>query len=159
MLVKPGMVRASAWFSSNFYRITPGLVGVDRDENRRGVLVCDTSTVPTAVFKEQILPFIAHRQTWNSLRLTSMNVRDVMQSAASLSWPWPERVRLFEIEQTTSSNSSALAYSFKGNTDGYYTQFYVDELPKKNDQWVYIPYRLDPLLITDRDYGLEIIVQ
>ena len=70
-----------------------------------------------------------------------------------------ERVRLFEIEQTTSSNSSELAYSFKGNTDGYYTQFFVDELPKKNDAWVYIPYRLDPLLITDREYGLEIIVQ
>lgn len=70
-----------------------------------------------------------------------------------------ERVRLFEIEQTTSSNSSALLYSFKGDTDGYYTTFYVDELPKKNDKWVYIPYRLDPLLITDREYGLEIIVQ
>ena len=70
-----------------------------------------------------------------------------------------ERVRLFEIEQTTSSNSSALAYSFKGSTDGYYTQFYVDELPKRNEEWVYIPYRLDPMLITDRDYGLEIIVQ
>lgn len=70
-----------------------------------------------------------------------------------------ERVRFFELEQTRSSNSSALAYSFNGNTDGYYTQFDVEELPQRNETWYYIPYRLDPLLITDREYGLDIIVQ
>ncbi len=70
-----------------------------------------------------------------------------------------ERVRLYELEQTgSSSNASELIYSFRGNTDGYYTQFYTDELPKKNDQHVFIPYRSDPLHITDRQYGIEILV-
>ncbi len=70
-----------------------------------------------------------------------------------------ERVRLFEIEQTNSSNSAELAYSFRGNTDGYYTTLYVEELPQKNDEHIYIPFRRDPLLITDRQYGLQIIVR
>lgn len=69
-----------------------------------------------------------------------------------------DRVRLFEIEQTSSSNSSALAYSFKGSTDGFYTTFFVEELPQKSDEHIYIPFRRDPLLITDRQYGLQIIV-
>lgn len=69
-----------------------------------------------------------------------------------------DRVRLFEIEQTTSSNSSALAYSFKGSTDGFYTTFFVEELPQKSEEHIYIPFRRDPLLITDRQYGLQIIV-
>lgn len=70
-----------------------------------------------------------------------------------------ERVRLFEIEQTgSSSNASELIYSFKGNSDGYYTQFWVEDLPKKNDQHIYIPFRPDPLHIVDRQYGIEILV-
>ena len=70
-----------------------------------------------------------------------------------------ERVRLFEIEQTaSSSNASELIYSFKGKTDGIYTRFYVDELPKKNDRYIYIPYRSDPLHIMDRKYGIEILI-
>ena len=70
-----------------------------------------------------------------------------------------ERVRLFEIEQTaSSSNASELIYSFKGKSDGLYTQFYVEDLPKKNDQYVYIPFRSDPLHILDRQYGIEILV-
>jgi hypothetical protein len=70
-----------------------------------------------------------------------------------------DRVRMFEIEQTTSSNSSELAYTFRGSTDGYYTTLYVEELPQKSDEHIYIPFRRDPLLITDRQYGLQIIVQ
>ena len=71
-----------------------------------------------------------------------------------------ERVRLFEIEQTRSSNSNELLYSFNAtSTDGYYTEVNVEDLPKKNDKYVYIPLRADPLLITDRQYGLQIIVQ
>ena len=70
-----------------------------------------------------------------------------------------DRVRLYEIEQTaSSSNASELIYSFKGNTDGYYTQFYTDELPKKNEKHVFIPFRPDPLHITDRQFGIEILV-
>lgn len=70
-----------------------------------------------------------------------------------------ERVRLFEIEQTTSSsNYSALAFSFNGSSDGQYTKFNVEELPKKNDRYVYIPYTTAPLLITDRQYGVDILV-
>lgn len=70
-----------------------------------------------------------------------------------------ERVRLYEIEQTaSSSNASELIYSFKGTTDGLYTQFYTEDLPKKNDQYVYIPVRPDPLHITDRQFGIEILV-
>ena len=71
-----------------------------------------------------------------------------------------ERVRLFEIEQTRSSNSNELLYSFNAtSTDGFYTEVFVEDLPKKNDKYVYIPFRPDPLLITDRQYGLQIIVQ
>ncbi len=45
-----------------------------------------------------------------------------------------ERVRLFELEQTaSSSNFSELAFSFNGSTEGQYTRFNVEELPKKND--------------------------
>lgn len=71
-----------------------------------------------------------------------------------------ERVRIFEIEQTRSSNSSELLYSFNAeNTDGYYTEIYAEDLPKKNDSYFYIPFRADALLITDRQFGLQIIVQ
>ena len=70
-----------------------------------------------------------------------------------------ERVRLIEIEQTSSSsNASELIFSFKGTNDGLYTRFYVDELPRKNDKHIYIPFRPDPLLITDREYGIEILI-
>lgn len=71
-----------------------------------------------------------------------------------------ERVRFFEIEQTRSSNSNELLYSFNAtNTDGYYTEINVEDLPKRRDNYYYIPFRADPLLITDRQYGLQIIVQ
>lgn len=70
-----------------------------------------------------------------------------------------ERVRLYEIEQTSSSsNASELIYSFKGTSDGLYTQFYTDDLPQKNEKHVYIPFRSDPLYITDRQYGIEILI-
>ena len=71
-----------------------------------------------------------------------------------------ERVRLFEIEQTRSSNSNELIYSFNAeDTDGFYTELNVEDLPKKNDKYIYIPVRPEPLLITDRQYGLQIIIQ
>lgn len=71
-----------------------------------------------------------------------------------------ERVRLFEIEQTRSGNSSELLYSFDTrNSGGYYTEVYAEDLPKKNDKHLYIPFRSDALLITDRQYGLQIIVE
>ena len=71
-----------------------------------------------------------------------------------------DRVRFFEIEQTHSSNASELTYSFNAeNNDGFYTELFVEDLPKKNDKYFYIPLRADPLLITDRQYGLQIIIQ
>ena len=70
-----------------------------------------------------------------------------------------ERVRLFEIEQIRTSNSSESIYQFGTTTDGYYTEIYAEDLPKKNDKYLYIPFRADPLLITDRQYGLQIIVE
>ena len=70
-----------------------------------------------------------------------------------------ERVRLFELEQTaSSSNASELIFSFRGTQNGSYTQFFVEDLPKKNDSYFYIPYTTAPLLITDRQYGMEILV-
>ena len=70
-----------------------------------------------------------------------------------------ERVRIFEIEQTSSSsNASELIYSFNGRSDGFYTQFYAQDLPKKNEKHIYIPFRPDPLHIVDRQYGIEILV-
>ena len=70
-----------------------------------------------------------------------------------------DRVRLFEIEQTSSSsNASELMYSFRGTTDGLYIKYDVDELPKKNEKHVYIPFRPEPMFITDREYGIEILI-
>jgi hypothetical protein len=71
-----------------------------------------------------------------------------------------ERKRLFEIEQTNSSGSSAIAYQFGQTNDGYYLTLNVEDLPKKrnSETHFYIPYTRAPLLITDRQYGLEIII-
>lgn len=71
-----------------------------------------------------------------------------------------ERKRLFEIEQTSSSGSSSLAYQFGQTNDGYYLTLNVEDLPKKrnSETHFYIPYTNAPLLITDRQYGLEIII-
>ena len=73
-----------------------------------------------------------------------------------------ERVRIFEIEQTATSNASEINFSFsaEGN-DGFYTQMYVEDLPKHNrrEEYFYIPMLSRPLLITDRQYGLEIMIQ
>ncbi len=71
-----------------------------------------------------------------------------------------ERKRLFEIEQTSSSGSNAMAYQFGQTNDGYYLTLNVEDLPKKrnSDTHFYIPYTTAPLLITDRQYGLEIII-
>ncbi len=71
-----------------------------------------------------------------------------------------ERVRIYEIEQIRSSNSSELLYSFNAErTDGFYTELNTEDLPKKDSSYVYIPVRPEPLLITDRQYGLQIIVR
>lgn len=70
-----------------------------------------------------------------------------------------ERVRLFEIEQTRTSNASETIFGFSTTSDGYYTEIFAEDLPKKNDKYFYIPFRNDPLLITDRQYGLQIIVE
>jgi hypothetical protein len=72
-----------------------------------------------------------------------------------------ERKRLFEIEQTSSSsNASSLAFQFGQTSDGYYLTLNVEDLPRKrnSDTHYYIPYTSSPLLITDRQYGLEIII-
>lgn len=71
-----------------------------------------------------------------------------------------ERTRLFEIEQTNSSGSSSLAYQFGHTSDGYYLTLNVEDLPRKrnSDTHYFIPYTTAPLLITDRQYGLEIII-
>ena len=70
-----------------------------------------------------------------------------------------DRVRFFEIEQTaSSSNASEMLFSFNGSAEGMYTRYYVSELPKKNERYVYIPFRQEPLYITDRKYGIEILV-
>ena len=73
-----------------------------------------------------------------------------------------ERVRFFEIEQTTSSNSAEMAYSFRGaSTDGIYVNVNVEDLPskRKNDNYLYIPYTTQPMQIRDHDYGLDILVR
>ncbi|MEZ4698798.1 MAG: hypothetical protein R2834_00590 [Rhodothermales bacterium] len=71
-----------------------------------------------------------------------------------------ERKRFFEIEQTNSSGSNAMAYQFGYTSDGYYITLNVEDLPKKrnSDTHFYIPFTTQPLLITDRQYGLEIII-
>lgn len=71
-----------------------------------------------------------------------------------------ERMRLFEIEQTSSSGSSSIAYQFGQTNDGYYLTLNVEDLPKKrnSETHFYIPFTQSPLLITDRQYGLEIII-
>jgi len=71
-----------------------------------------------------------------------------------------ERKRLFEIEQTSTSGSNTMAYQFGHTNDGYYLTLNVEDLPKKrnSDTHFYIPYTNSPLLITDRQYGLEIII-
>ena len=73
-----------------------------------------------------------------------------------------ERVRFFEIEQTNSSNSAEMAYSFRGTSnDGIYMTINVEDLPskRKNDNYLYIPYTTQPMQIRDRDYGLDILVR
>ena len=71
-----------------------------------------------------------------------------------------ERVRIFEIERVASSNASEVLFSFSAEgSDGFYRELYVEDLPKKNDKYFYIPLLPNPLSITDRQYGLQILVE
>jgi hypothetical protein len=70
-----------------------------------------------------------------------------------------ERVRLFEVEQTHSSNASELINSFKLQSNGQYMTVNVEDLPKRNDAYVYIPFLDQPLLIEDNKYALTLLVQ